>query len=102
MKVPLQVCGVNANPVWVLAFQDSPHVGFVPLIAGSDTNFSDPQVLTAGFQPTQQLYTWPLRMAVHGSVAKNALWWAYPAEIGPVIYCETWLGGPCPAAAQAR
>ena len=37
-KVTLQVCGVNANTVWVLDFQDSPYLNpisgvFVPVIA---------------------------------------------------------------------
>jgi hypothetical protein len=48
--VTLQPCGVSANTVWILDFQDSwstfIHGGYVPLINGSDTNFSHPEVLT--------------------------------------------------------
>jgi len=48
--VTLQPCGVSANTVWILDFQDSwstfIHGGYVPLINGSDTNFSHPFVLT--------------------------------------------------------
>lgn len=84
-KVNLQVCGVNANTVWVLDFRDAPHVGFVPVIAGSTTNFFDPQVLTAGTPPTEPLFTFRLRMFSNGSVPNNQQWWAFPGEIGPVI-----------------
>ena len=48
--VTLQPCGVSANTVWVLDYRDSwstfLHGGYVPLINGSDTNFSHPFVLT--------------------------------------------------------
>jgi hypothetical protein len=48
--VTLQPCGVSANTVWVLDYRDSwstfSHGGYVPLINGSDTNFSHPEVLT--------------------------------------------------------
>ena len=48
--VTLQPCGVSANTVWVLDYRDSwstfIHGGYVPLINGSDTNFSHPEVLT--------------------------------------------------------
>jgi len=48
--VTLQPCGVSANTVWILDYRDSwstfIHGGYVPLINGSDTNFSHPEVLT--------------------------------------------------------
>jgi hypothetical protein len=48
--VTLQPCGVSANTVWILDTLDSwptfIHGGYVPLINGSDTNFSHPEVLT--------------------------------------------------------
>ena len=48
--VTLQPCGVSANTVWILDYQDSwsifNHGGYIPLINGSDTNFSHPFVLT--------------------------------------------------------
>jgi len=85
-KVTLQVCGVNANTVWVLDFRDAPYVGFVPVIAGSTTNFSQPQVLTAGTPPTEPLFTFRLRYyTTAGAVANNQNWWAFPGMIGPAI-----------------
>ena len=48
--VTLQACGVSANTVWILDFADSwspfIHSSYIPLINGSDTNFSHPYVLT--------------------------------------------------------
>jgi hypothetical protein len=48
--VTLQPCGVSANTVWILDYLDSwstfIHGGYIPLINGSDTNFSHPEVLT--------------------------------------------------------
>jgi hypothetical protein len=47
--VTLQSCGVSANTVWIVDTFDSPATlnnGYVPLINGSDTNFSQPFVLT--------------------------------------------------------
>ena len=89
-KVTLQVCGVNANTVWVLDFQDSPYLNplsgvFVPVIAGSTTNFSNPQVLSAGTPPQEPLFTVRIHSYANGAVANNQLWWAYPGMIGPAI-----------------
>ena len=85
-KVNLQVCGNNADTVWVLDFRDAPYVGFVPVIAGSTTNFSQPQVLTAGTPPTEPLFTFRLRYyTTAGAVANNQNWWAFPGMIGPAI-----------------
>ena len=48
--VTLQPCGVSSKTVWVVDFYDSwslfTNGGFFPLINGSDTNFSQPFVLT--------------------------------------------------------
>jgi hypothetical protein len=47
--VTLQPCGVSAKTVWILDLNDSPSTithGYIPLINGSDTNFSHPFVLT--------------------------------------------------------
>jgi hypothetical protein len=47
--VTLQPCGVSSKTVWVVDINDSPatlRTGYVPLINGSDTNFSHPFVLT--------------------------------------------------------
>ena len=47
--VTLQPCGVSAKTVWIIDTNDSPITffsGYVPLINGSDTNFSHPFVLT--------------------------------------------------------
>jgi hypothetical protein len=47
--VTLQPCGVSSKTVWIVDTFDSPTTlfnGYVPLINGSDTNFSHPFVLT--------------------------------------------------------
>ena len=47
--VTLQPCGVSGKTVWIADIFDSPATlfnGYVPLINGSDTNFSQPYVLT--------------------------------------------------------
>ena len=48
--VTLQPCGVSSKTVWILDVADSPTTtlvgGYVPLVNGSDTNFSHPFVLT--------------------------------------------------------
>jgi hypothetical protein len=49
--VTLQPCGVSANTVWILdtldnSFTDAWAHGYIPLINGSNTNFSQPFVLT--------------------------------------------------------
>jgi hypothetical protein len=45
-KVTLQPCGVSAKTVWIVDSADTVGAGYVPLINGSDTNFSTPLVLT--------------------------------------------------------
>jgi len=49
--VTLQPCGVSSKTVWILdtldqSFTDAWFHGYIPLINGSDTNFSEPFVLT--------------------------------------------------------
>jgi hypothetical protein len=64
--VTLQPCGVSSKTVWIVDVNDSPATlrhGYVPLINGSDTNFSHPFVLSYpanGFptdKPRPQLQT---------------------------------------------
>lgn len=63
-KVALEPCGVSSKTVWIADYADStPFSRSVPLINGSDTNFSQPYVLTypsTAFptdNPRPQLYT---------------------------------------------
>jgi hypothetical protein len=47
--VTLQPCGVSSKTVWIADVFDSPNTlfnGYIPAINGSDTNFSQPFVLT--------------------------------------------------------
>jgi hypothetical protein len=44
--VTLQPCGVSSKTVWIVDSADTTFHGYVPLINGSDTNFSQPFVLT--------------------------------------------------------
>jgi len=47
--VTLQPCGVSSKTVWIADIFDSPNTlfnGYIPTINGSDTNFSQPFVLT--------------------------------------------------------
>jgi hypothetical protein len=89
--VTLQPCGVSAKTVWILDINDSPATmtgGYIPLINGSDTNFSHPFVLTYpanGFptdRPRPQLFVNNLTGFSHGigtpigSVADTQLWGA--------------------------
>jgi hypothetical protein len=61
-KVVLEPCGVSSKTVWIVDSADSTFSDYVPLINGSDTNFSQPFVLTypANHYPTDlprpQLY----------------------------------------------
>ena len=90
--VTLQQCGVSAKTVWIVDTFDSPTTlfnGYVPLINGSDTNFSHPFVLTYptnGYPtdiPRPQLTTTNLTgfsgsflVPVLGTVNDNQLWGA--------------------------
>ena len=92
--VTLQPCGVSSKTVWILDLNDSPSTinhDYVPLINGSDTNFSHPFVLTYpknGYptdRPRPQLLTqnltgfsqghYPLGTPI-GNVNDNQLWGA--------------------------
>jgi hypothetical protein len=90
-KVTLAPCGVSAKTVWILDINDSPATitkGYVPLINGSDTNFSHPYVLsypTNGYptdKPRVQLEVTNLTGFQSGfgtpigSVDSNQLWGA--------------------------
>jgi hypothetical protein len=90
-KVSLQPCGVSSKTVWIVDTGDSVTVGagYVPLVNGSDTNFSHPFVLTYpknGYPtdiPRPQLTTQNLTgfsgsffVPVLGSVNDNQLWGA--------------------------
>jgi hypothetical protein len=89
--VTLQPCGVSAKTVWVIDVNDSPatlNSGYVPLINGSDTNFSHPFVLqypANGIptdKPRPQLFVNNLTGFSHGlgtpiaSVNDDQLWGA--------------------------
>ena len=89
--VTLQPCGVSAKTVWIVDAHDSPATireGYLPLINGSDTNFSHPFVLTYpgnGFptdKPRPQLFVNNLtgftqgRGMEIGSVDDTQLWGA--------------------------
>jgi hypothetical protein len=90
-KVALEPCGVSSKTVWIVDTGDSVTVtaGYVPLINGSDTNFSHPYVLTYpsnGYPTdtprvqltTQELtgFTGSLLVPVLGTVDDNQLWGA--------------------------
>ena len=88
--VTLQPCGVSARTVWIVDTNDQTRItsAGVPLINGSDTNFSHPFVLTypsAGYptdNPRPQLFVSNLTgftqpggiFPVLGSINSNQLW----------------------------
>ena len=89
--VTLQPCGVSAKSVWIVDTFDSPTTinnGYVPLINGSDTNFSQPFVLTypnnsvPTDKPRPQLVVTNITGESHGggpvagTVNDNQLWGA--------------------------
>jgi hypothetical protein len=90
-KVSLQPCGVSSKTVWITDTGDSTTVanGYVPLVNGSDTNFSHPFVLTypvSGYptdKPRPQLTTTNLTgftgnflVPELGTINDNQLWGA--------------------------
>jgi hypothetical protein len=89
-KVSLQPCGVSSKTVWIVDTLDSNiRHGYVPLINGSDTNFSHPFVLTYpsnGFptdKPRPQLttnnltgFTGNFLIPILGTINDNQLWGA--------------------------
>jgi len=95
-KVSLQPCGVSSRTVWIADVFDSPTTlfsGYVPLINGSDTNFSHPFVLnypSSGFptdKPRPQITVTNLTgfaqpgnggvVPVISSVSSSQLWQAF-------------------------
>jgi hypothetical protein len=78
--VALEPCGVSSKTVWVVDTNDSNNPNIVPLINGSDTNFSHPYVLHYpgnGYptdMPRPQLNTWTLQTYSDGTVYNNELW----------------------------
>ena len=90
--VTLQPCGVSAKTVWIIDANDSPatlRAGYVPLINGSDTNFSHPFVLTypgSGFptdKPRPQLFVTNLTGFAQGNVPLGQ-------QIGSVDDTQLW------------
>ena len=87
-KVALEPCGVSAKTVWIQDTSNSAGVRFnyAPLINGSDTNFSQPYVMTYPSssyptdKPRAQLYTANLTGFSNGTgtnptgVNSNQLW----------------------------
>ena len=80
--VVLVPCGASAKSVWVVDSQDAIGRGYVPLINGSDTNFSHPYVLHYPGNafptdtPRPQLNTYELQKYSNNSVYDNELWGA--------------------------
>jgi hypothetical protein len=90
-KVSLQPCGASSKTVWIVDTGDSVTInhGYVPLINGSDTNFSHPYVLTYpsnGYptdKPRPQLttnnltgFTGNFLIPILGTINDNQLWGA--------------------------
>jgi len=77
--VTLQTCGVSSKTLWIRDTANGRR-GYTPLINGSDTNFSNPYVLTyAGNaaptdMPRPGLFTWHLSTFSRGQVDSTQLW----------------------------
>jgi len=84
--VSLQPCGVSSRTVWIVDIADSTGRTFfntyAPLINGSETNFSNPYVLSYPQNsyptdlPRRQLATQTLETTSHHTVNNNQLWGA--------------------------
>jgi hypothetical protein len=87
--VTLQPCGVSSKTLWIVDSSDTIRGGYVPLINGSDTNFSQPLSLTYPSsayptdKPRPQLYVTNLTgskgangQPIFGTVNSNQLWGA--------------------------
>jgi hypothetical protein len=78
--VALEPCGQSGKTVWVLDTPDSSSVGYVPLINGSDTNFTHPFVLHYpgnGYptdMPRPQLNTYMLQKYSNNDLYNNEAW----------------------------
>jgi len=86
--VTLQPCGVSAKTIWITDFQNQASGGlftfpFRPLINGSDTNFSQPFVLTypqngnPNDKPRPQLTVQNIHTFSRGQVFDNQQWSAF-------------------------
>lgn len=88
-KVTLQSCGVTGKTVWIEDTVNSPVVPYYPAINGSDTNFSDPFVLTypsASYptdMPRAQLYVANLGGFQGGVTDNDNQLWTGVEEILP-------------------
>jgi hypothetical protein len=80
--VALEECGVSSKTVWVEDYTDA-YDGYIPLINGSDTNFSHPYVLQYPINayptdmPRAQLNTYMLQKYSTDDVWDNELWSEY-------------------------
>ncbi len=99
--VTLQECGASSKTVWAVDVFDQPiesfFLGYYPLINGSDTNFSQPFVLTypqSGYptdKPRPQLQVDNLSGYTQGfppilnypSINDNQMW---GADFGPFVF----------------
>ena len=76
-SVTLQECGQSGRTVWVIDAADQSG-RYTPLINGSDTNFSDPQVLTEPRWPARwpnpQLISYRLQKFANGTVYDDQMW----------------------------
>ena len=85
-KVVLEPCG-STRTTWVVDANAQLGKVSAPLINGSDTNASDPEVLnypgsaTPFQRPTPKLTTWSLQQYFGGGVFNNQLW---SADFGPL------------------
>ncbi len=109
--VSVQPCGVSAKTVWIVDSSQSIYSSYVPLINGSDTNFSDPFVLTDsgpvnGLSFEQGLDTTNLQNPA-GQTPDNQLWgWDFGSvPFSPLTFGTTSLpaatGGEAYTAALA-
>lgn len=87
-KVSLQPCGESSKTIWVVDSFSAIKGFYVPLINGSDTNFSHPYVLNypSGGYPTDNprpvLQTWTLQKFSNGTTADNEM---FSANFGPLF-----------------
>lgn len=76
-RVTLQWCGRSARTIWIVDSADQDGA-FTPLINGSDTNFSDPQVLTEPGSPTRWprpwLISYRLQRFAQGNIYDDQMW----------------------------
>jgi hypothetical protein len=84
-KVTLQSCGESSKTVWVVDSFSAIKGAYVPLINGSDTNFSNPYVLNYpdnGYptdNPRPQLQTWTLQKFSSGTTVDQEM---FSADFG--------------------